>query len=101
VGSATRNPALPEIPTIAEAGVPGYEANNWWGVLAPAGTPAAATGRLRQEITAILESPEMRKRFEAEGGEAARMSVQEFSELIAAEIVKWTRVVKEAGIKAE
>ncbi len=101
VGSSQRNPALPEVPTIAEAGVPGYEANNWWGVLAPAGTPAAVTGRLRQEITAILESPEMRKRFEAEGGEAARMSVQEFSELIAAEIVKWTRVVKEAGIKAE
>ena len=101
VGSSRRNPALPEVPTIAEAGVPGYEANNWWGVLAPAGTPAAVTGRLRQEITAILESPEMRKRFEAEGGEAARMSVQEFSELIAAEIVKWTRVVKEAGIKAE
>jgi tripartite-type tricarboxylate transporter receptor subunit TctC len=101
VGSSRRNPALPEVPTIAEAGVPGYEANNWWGVLAPAGTPAAVTGRLRQEITAILESPEMRKRFEAEGGEAARMSVQEFSDLIAAEIVKWTRVVKEAGIKAE
>ena len=101
VGSAGRNPALPEVPTIAEAGVPGYEANNWWGVLAPAGTPAPVTGRLRQEITAILESPEMRKRFEAEGGEAARMSAQEFSDLIAAETVKWTRVVKEAGIKAE
>ena len=101
VGSTRRNPALPEVPTIAEAGVPGYEANNWWGVLAPAGTPSPITGRLRQEITAILESPEMRKRFEAEGGEAARMSIQEFSELMASETAKWTRVVKEAGIKAE
>jgi tripartite-type tricarboxylate transporter receptor subunit TctC len=101
VGSARRNAALPDVPTIAEAGVPGYEANNWWGLLAPAGTPAPIIGRLRQEITAILESPEMRKRFEAEGGEAARMSQQEFSDLIAAEMVKWTKVVKEAGIKAE
>jgi len=101
VGSARRNPALPDVPTIAEAGVPGYEANNWWGVLAPAGTPAPVIARLRQEITAILESPEMRKRFEAEGGEAARMSQQEFADLIAAEMVKWTKVVKDAGIKAE
>ena len=101
VGSARRNPALPEVPTIAEAGVPGYEANNWWGILAPVGTPPAIAGRLRQEITAILESPEMRKRFEAEGGEAARASVQDFSDLMAAETVKWTKVVKEAGIKPE
>jgi tripartite-type tricarboxylate transporter receptor subunit TctC len=101
VGSVRRNAALPDVPTIAEAGVAGYEANNWWGILAPAGTPADITGRLRQEIAAILESPETRKRFEAEGGETSRMSAQEFSELIAAETVKWTRVVKDAGIKAE
>ena len=101
VGSTRRNPALAEVPTIAEAGVPGYEANNWWGLLAPAGTPSPITARLRQEITAILESSEMRKRFEAEGGEAARMSTQEFSDLMASETAKWTRVVKEAGIKAE
>jgi len=101
IGAAKRNAALPEVPTIAEAGVPGYEANNWWGLLAPAGTPPAILARLRQEIAAILESPEMRKRFEAEGGEAARMTVQQFSDHIAAETAKWTRVVKEAGIKAE
>ncbi len=89
------------MPTLAEAGVPGYEANNWWGVLAPAGTPAAISSRLRTEITAILESPEMRRRFEAEGGEAAHASVQEFAGHIAAETAKWSRVVKEAGIKAE
>ena len=101
VGGARRNAALPEVPTIAEAGVPGYEANKWWGMLAPAGTPAAITGRLRQEIAAILESPETRKRFEVEGAETARTSAAEFSDLIAAETVKWTRVVKDAGIKAE
>jgi tripartite-type tricarboxylate transporter receptor subunit TctC len=101
VGGAKRVPALPEVPTIAEAGVPGYEASNWWGIIAPAGTPPAILARLRQDIAAILESPEMRKRFEAEGAEAARTNAEEFSALIAADTTKWTRVVKEAGIKAE
>jgi tripartite-type tricarboxylate transporter receptor subunit TctC len=106
VGGARRNAALPDVPTIAEAGVPGYEANNWWGMLAPAGTaasplPSVITGRLRQEIAAILESPETRKRFEVEGAETARMSAAEFGDLIATETAKWTRVVKDAGIKAE
>jgi tripartite-type tricarboxylate transporter receptor subunit TctC len=101
VGGAKRNPALPDVPTIAEAGVPGYEANNWWGILVPAGTPAAIVTRLRQEIAAILESPETRKRFEVEGAETARMGAEEFSAHIASETTKWTRVVKDAGIKAE
>ena len=101
VGGARRVPALPDVPTISEAGVPGYEANNWWGMLAPAATPAAITTRLRQEITAILESPETRRRFEVEGAETGRMSAAEFSDFIAAETAKWTRVVKDAGIKAE
>jgi tripartite-type tricarboxylate transporter receptor subunit TctC len=101
VGGARRVPALPEVPTIAEAGVPGYEANNWWAILAPGGTPAAITARLRQEITAILESPDVRKRFEAEGAETGRMAPGELSDFVAAETAKWTRVVKDAGIKAE
>jgi tripartite-type tricarboxylate transporter receptor subunit TctC len=101
VGGAQRNPALPEVPTIAEAGVPGYEANNWWGMLAPAGTPPAIQGRLRQEIAAILDSPETRKRFEVEGAETGRMSAEEFARFVAAETAKWTRVVKDAGIKPE
>jgi tripartite-type tricarboxylate transporter receptor subunit TctC len=101
VGGARRNATLPGVPTIAEAGVPGYEANNWWGVLAPAGTPGAIAGRLRQEIAAILESPETRRRFEVEGGETAHVSADEFAALVAAETEKWSRVVKQAGIKAE
>ena len=101
VGGARRNAALPDVPTISEAGVPGYEANNWWGLLAPAGTPPAILGRLRQEIAAILESPETRKRFEVEGAETGRMTADEFAAFVAAETVKWSRVVKEAGIKAE
>ena len=101
VGGAKRIAALPEVPTFAEAGVAGAEANNWWGVLAPAGTPAPALARLRQDIDAILEAPETRKRFELEGAEVMRMSPAQFGELLSAETEKWTRVVKQAGIKAE
>jgi tripartite-type tricarboxylate transporter receptor subunit TctC len=101
VGGAKRVAALPDVPTIAEAGVPGYEANNWWGILAPAGTPGPILNRLYSEITAILDSPETRKRFELEGAEVMRMSPAEFANFVAQEATKWTRVVKDAGIKPE
>jgi tripartite-type tricarboxylate transporter receptor subunit TctC len=101
IGGAKRIPALPEVPTFAEAGLPGAEATNWWGIVAPAGTPASAIGRLQQDIAAILDSADTRKRFELEGAEALRMSAAEFSQFISAETEKWTRVVKQAGIKAE
>jgi tripartite-type tricarboxylate transporter receptor subunit TctC len=101
VGGAKRVAALPDVPTIAEAGVPGYEANNWWGILAPAGTPGPILNRLYKEITAILDSPETRKRFELEGAEVMRMSPAEFANFVAQETAKWTRVVKDAGIKPE
>jgi tripartite-type tricarboxylate transporter receptor subunit TctC len=101
VGGAKRVVALPDVPTIAEAGVPGYEANNWWGILAPAGTPGPILNRLHNEITAILDSPETRKRFELEGAEVMRMSPAEFANFVAQETAKWTRVVKDAGIKPE
>jgi tripartite-type tricarboxylate transporter receptor subunit TctC len=101
VSSAKRVAALPDVPTIAEAGVPGFEVSNWWGILAPAGTPEPALDRLHKEITAILDSPETRKRFELEGAEVVRMKPQEFAAFVTQETEKWTRVVKEAGIKPE
>lgn len=101
VSSAKRVAALPDVPTIAEAGVPGFEVSNWWGILAPAGTPEPALDRLYKEITAILDSPETRKRFELEGAEVVRMKPQEFATFVTQETEKWTRVVKEAGIKPE
>ena len=101
VSSERRVAAMPEVPTIAEAGVPGFEVSNWWGILAPAGTPQPVLDRLHKEITAILESPDTRKRFELEGAEAARMTPAEFAAFITQETEKWTRVVKEAGIKPE
>ena len=101
VGSAKRVPALPDVPTISEAGVPGYEATNWWGIVAPAGTPRPVIERLHKELTVILASAETKKRFETEGGETAQMSSEEFGRFISAEIVKWAKVVKDAGIKPE
>jgi tripartite-type tricarboxylate transporter receptor subunit TctC len=101
VSSAKRVPAMPEVPTIAEAGVPGYEVSNWWGILAPAGTPQPILDRLYKELTAILDSVETRKRFELEGAEVVRMKPSEFASFVTQETEKWTRVVKEAGIKPE
>jgi tripartite-type tricarboxylate transporter receptor subunit TctC len=100
-GGLTRNPVLPDVPTIAEAGVPGYEAVNWWGVVAPAGTPAAIVDKLHQEITAVQNSDEVKKHFATEGAQVVQMSSTEFAAYIEKEMKKWERVVKEGGIKAE
>ena len=101
VGGAKRNASLPNVPTIAESGVPGYEANNWWGLMAPAGTPAAIVKRLNAEVAAILASPEIQKKLQSQGADAVNMSSAEFSKFIRTETTKWAKVVKEAGIKAE
>ncbi|HTM60499.1 MAG TPA: tripartite tricarboxylate transporter substrate binding protein [Burkholderiales bacterium] len=101
VGGKTRLAALPDVPTFAEAGLPGAEATNWWGIMAPTGTPSAALERLQKDVAAVVDSPEMKKRFEVEGAEALHLSPRDFGALIAAETAKWTQVVKQAGIKAE
>ena len=101
VGSANRIAALPELPTITEAGVPGYEVTNWWGIVVPAGTPRSVIDRLNKDLTAIVASPETKKRFETEGAEPLSMSPEEVGRFIAAETAKWARVVKDAGIRAE
>jgi tripartite-type tricarboxylate transporter receptor subunit TctC len=101
VSSAKRNAAMPDVPTIAEAGVPGFEVSNWWGILAPVGTPQPVLDRLYKEINVILDSPETRKRFELEGAEVIRMKSAEITSFVAKETEQWTRVVKEAGIKPE
>ena len=100
--SGTRRSAvLPDVPTIAESGVPGYEAHNWWGLLAPAGTPAPVIEKLHRDLTSVLSSRETEKRFETEGAEVVRMTPAEFGGFISAELVKWSRVAREVGIKAE
>jgi tripartite-type tricarboxylate transporter receptor subunit TctC len=100
-GGATRSVTLPDTPTIAESGVPGYEANNWWGVLAPAGAPDAVVRKLNSESNAVMNMPDTKKRLAGEGAEPLNMSPEQFSKHIAAEIVKWGKVTREAGIRAE
>jgi len=101
VGGTQRNALIPEVPTVDEAGLPGYAAANWNGILAPAGTPPAIIARLHKEISEIQDMPEMQKQFAAEGADVVRMSPTEFAAYIASELAKWGRVVKEAGIKPE
>jgi tripartite-type tricarboxylate transporter receptor subunit TctC len=95
-----RVPALPDVPTIAET-LPGYDATNWWGIVAPAGTPQPILDRLSAEILQIVASAETQKRLSTEGAEALRMTAAEFGRFIASETVKWARVVREAGIQAD
>ncbi len=101
VGGAKRVAVLPDVPTVAEAGVPGYEANNWWGLLAPAKTPVAVVNRLHTETNAILGNADIQKKFEGQGAETVAMTIAEFDKLIKSETEKWAKVVKQAGIKAE
>jgi len=101
IGGANRIAAAPDVPTFAEAGLTGAEASNWWGIVAPAGTPPAVIARLQQEIFAIVDTAETRKRFELEGADVLRLGPAEFGRLLAEETAKWTRVVKAANIKAE
>jgi len=101
IGGAKRIAALPDVPTFAESGIEGAEANNWWGVVVPAGTPAPIVARLQQDIDAVLLLPETQKRFELEGSEVMHMAPAEFGRLMAEESARWTRVVKQANIKAE
>jgi tripartite-type tricarboxylate transporter receptor subunit TctC len=97
VTSAKRFPGTPEIPTIAESGVPGYEASSWFGVLAPAGTPKEIVNKLSTEIAKALKTPEMKKKLEEQGAEAVGSTPEEFAAHIKAETAKWAKVVKESG----
>jgi tripartite-type tricarboxylate transporter receptor subunit TctC len=100
VGGKKRSPVLPDVPSISDD-VPGYEAVNWWGIIAPAGTPAAIVDKLSKEIGVALNSPEVQKQFETEGADIVQMSPAEFGKFIEAEMPKWERVVKEGKIRAE
>ena len=101
VTSAKRSAAAAELPTIAESGVPGYEANTWYGVLAPRGTPAAIIARLNSEFIAIMQSSEIRERIAPLGYEPDTGTPQRFAAYIKSEIAKWGKVVKAAGIHAD
>ena len=101
VTSAKRAAALPDVPTIAESGVAGYEVNPWFGVLLPARAPQALVTRINAEILKVLQLPATRERFAAEGFEAAGNTPAQFSAYIKAEQLKWGKVIKDAGIRAD
>jgi len=101
VTGAKRAPALPELPTIAESGVPGYEATSWNGMLAPAGTPADVIKRLNAEFNRIIGTPDVRKRMLDSGFEPVGGPPERFGELIRAEIAKWAPVVLAAGVRVD
>jgi tripartite-type tricarboxylate transporter receptor subunit TctC len=98
VSSSTRAPAMPEVPTIAEAGVPGYEFSSWFGLFAPAGTPREVIARLQQEAARAMAQPEVRERLPAMGNEAVGSTSEQFTAKFQAEIAKYAAVVKAAGI---
>ena len=101
VSTSTRLPILPDLPTIAEAGVPGYEATQWYGVLAPTGTPRPIVDRLNRELVAGLKTKQMQDRLAADGSEPFSSTPEEFLAFIKVEIARWAPVVKAAAIKAD
>ena len=100
-GGAKRSPVLPDVPTIAEAGVPGYVADNWWGLAAPVGLPKPIIDKLFTATQAALKAAELQAQFEREGAATVEMSTAEFGEYIKTEIEKWGRVVKEGNIHSQ
>jgi tripartite-type tricarboxylate transporter receptor subunit TctC len=100
-GGVKRSPVLPDVPTIAEAGVSGYAAENWWGIVAPAGTPVPIIERLQGDIQAVLQSPSLQQQFAREGASSPEMSSAEFASYIETEIAKWRRVVEKGNIRAQ
>jgi tripartite-type tricarboxylate transporter receptor subunit TctC len=101
VADAQRSPALPSVPTVAEAGVPGYEATAWYGLFAPAHTPAPIVARLQSEVAAILQEPDVRKRMTELGATPVGSTPQQFRAFQSAEIKRWKEVVDSAHIRME
>jgi len=101
VTSAKRSPALPEVPTVAESGYPGFEAASWYGIVAPAGTPAPIIERLNAEIRKALQAQDVRDTLAREGGGAIGGSSAEFGSFLKSEVDKWSRAVKASGAKVE
>ena len=101
VTSLQRSTALPDLPTIAESGLPGFDANSWFGILAPAGTPKDIIDRWNSEVAKWLASPEAREKLASQGAILAGRSPEDFAQHIATETAKWQKVVKESGAKVD
>jgi len=101
VTTAKRSPELPDVPTVAEAGVPGYEATSWFGMFAIANTPAPVVARIHAALTKVLADPEVKKQIAAQGGELVIEKPQQFADFIAKETAKWSKVVKDSGASVD
>lgn len=101
VTTAQRSPALPDVPTMAESGLPGFDVSTWFGVFAPAGTPPAVVARLNQTMTDALKTQDMRERLARMGAEAAPMSPEQFAQLVRSELAKYEKVVKFSGARVD
>jgi tripartite-type tricarboxylate transporter receptor subunit TctC len=101
VTSLKRSPGIPDLPAVAELGYPSFEATSWFALLAPAGTPAPIVGKLHQEITRIVAQRDIRERFTQLGLDTVGGTPEGLAAIIKSDIVKWTKVIKDAGIKAE
>lgn len=96
-----RSRVIPDVPTVSESGLEGYEVSTWYGVLVPAGTPAALIGRIHADMVRVIRLPDIQDRFAAEAGDIVASTPQEFGAFIARELGKWTRVAREAGAKVD
>ena len=101
VSTPKRSAALPEIPTVAEAGVPGYEMTTWYGFFGPAAMPASAIDRIHADVSRLLGQADVRARLLAEGGEPGSLTIEQFAAFTRAEYAKWGKVIRAAGIKGE
>ena len=99
ITSKERSPSFPDVPTVAESGLPGYEAENWYALLAPAGTPPAIVNRLNLELKKILSSPEFVKEIAKEGGRTVGDSPAEFAKFLSIDVPLWQKIVREADLK--
>ncbi len=99
--TAKRSPAIPEVPTIAESGAPGYDATLWYGILAPARTPEAIVKRMNAELTAVLKSPDIVEKLATQAVEPHPTSPEQFAALIRSELEKWSKVIRASGVKAD
>ena len=101
ITSTKRSPLLPNVPTIAESGVPGYEMSQWFGVFGPAGLPPAITDKLATEINAILKTPDVAEKIASQGGDIIGGSPAEFAAFLKTDTVRWAKLIKDANIKPE
>jgi len=101
IGSPKRSPLMPQVPTVAEQGIPGYDSSMWWGILAPAKTPPAIVAKINRDINRGLDSEEVRERIARLGMSILTSDPDQLSKLIASDIVKWGKIIKDVGVASK